>query len=204
MSKYNIILADPPWWYANRKTGGERKNKTRFGGGAMKHYPLMKDAELVALAPRIKALADDNCALFLWVTDPRKDFGIDLLKCWGFRYATSAFTWVKTCLDGKTLIYGPGTYTASNKEECLLGIKGSMVPHAKMIPSLIMKPRGLIHSRKPAVIYERIEAMYPNASKVELFARTTREGWDHWGNEVNPDIDLPIAEQGLQLRLIER
>ena len=40
------------------------------------------------------------------------------------------------------------------------------------------------HSRKPDEVAERIEALYPNASKLEMFARTTRPGWDAFGNEV--------------------
>jgi N6-adenosine-specific RNA methylase IME4 len=29
-----------------------------------------------------------------------------------------------------------------------------------------------------------IERLYPDASKLELFARSERPGWDAWGNEV--------------------
>ena len=28
-----------------------------------------------------------------------------------------------------------------------------------------------------------IESLYPTARKLELFARTSREGWTAWGNE---------------------
>ena len=31
---------------------------------------------------------------------------------------------------------------------------------------------------------EMIDNMFPNATKLEMFARQTREGWDCWGNEV--------------------
>ena len=40
------------------------------------------------------------------------------------------------------------------------------------------------HSQKPEHAYEMIEAMFPDAEKIELFARNTRNGWDCWGNEV--------------------
>ncbi len=46
------------------------------------------------------------------------------------------------------------------------------------------------HSKKPQKAYEMIESLYPNASKIELFARNKREGWDSWGNEVESDINL--------------
>lgn len=181
--KYQVILADPPWHYNNRKTGGERKNKTKFGGGAMKHYPLMKDSELLGMADFISTLADNNCALFMWTTMPRLDFGIELLKAWGFRYATNAFTWVKTSSKTGSFIYGPGYYTASNTEVVLLGVRGSMEPVKKMAPSVIKHPR-LEHSRKPD-IHGTIDEMYPSAKKIELFARRPYEGWDAWGNEIS-------------------
>ena len=41
------------------------------------------------------------------------------------------------------------------------------------------------HSRKPDEVAERIEALYPNASKLEMFARTTRSGWDVFGNDTD-------------------
>ena len=40
------------------------------------------------------------------------------------------------------------------------------------------------HSAKPDAVQERIEAMYPTARKLELFARRRRPGWDVWGDEV--------------------
>jgi N6-adenosine-specific RNA methylase IME4 len=51
------------------------------------------------------------------------------------------------------------------------------------VDSVIEAPRGR-HSEKPARFYELIERMYPQASKLELFARVSRPGWVGWGNEV--------------------
>ena len=41
------------------------------------------------------------------------------------------------------------------------------------------------HSKKPMCAYEILEDMFPDAKKLELFARSERNGWDCWGNEVN-------------------
>jgi N6-adenosine-specific RNA methylase IME4 len=30
----------------------------------------------------------------------------------------------------------------------------------------------------------QIERLYPNTNKFELFARSVRDGWDAWGDEV--------------------
>lgn len=61
--KYQIIYADPPWKYNSRAN-----HKTRFRGGASGHYNLMSMQEIERLP--IKEIADENCALFLWVTFP--------------------------------------------------------------------------------------------------------------------------------------
>lgn len=200
LDQYQVIYADPPWHYNNRKTGGERNDKTKFGGGAMKHYPLMPDADLLAMRPFIDSLADKNCALFMWATMPRLDFAIELLKGWGFRYATNAFTWVKhkkklsvsEVLGDQMLdhnwVYGPGYYTASNVEVVLLGIKGSMPPVRKMTPSIITTER-FEHSRKP-ILHCEIDHMYPEAKKIELFARNDigLPSWDVWGNHFDDEV----------------
>jgi N6-adenosine-specific RNA methylase IME4 len=42
------------------------------------------------------------------------------------------------------------------------------------------------HSAKPEQVQASIEALYPSLAKVELFARRRRDGWDAWGDEVEP------------------
>ena len=43
---------------------------------------------------------------------------------------------------------------------------------------------GLKHSKKLEDFARVIEALYPNPPLIELFARTRRDGWDSWGDEV--------------------
>ena len=40
------------------------------------------------------------------------------------------------------------------------------------------------HSAKPTEIRERIDIMFSNYPRIELFARQSVDGWDCWGNEV--------------------
>ncbi len=184
--RYSVILSDPPWWYNNRKAGGERSNKTKFGGGAMKHYPLMKDKDLLAMADAVKAITADNALMFMWATYPRLDFAIPLLNAWGFRYATVGYTWIKMTKKGDKPIYGSGGYTASNPEIVLIGVKGSLGrPVKKMTPSVIMTPR-MGHSVKPD-IHDRIRAMYPQGKALEMFARRPMAGWDSYGNQLTDE-----------------
>jgi N6-adenosine-specific RNA methylase IME4 len=49
------------------------------------------------------------------------------------------------------------------------------------------------HSQKPVCAYEMIESLYPDCSKLELFARRYRGCWDVWGNTV--DLAIQYMEQ---------
>jgi N6-adenosine-specific RNA methylase IME4 len=60
-------------------------------------------------------------------------------------------------------------------------------------PSVIIAARQE-HSRKPDEAYAMIESMYPDLPKIELFARSARDGWATWGNQApsNDDgLDIP-------------
>jgi len=174
--KYDLILCDPPYYYNSRNN-----RETKFGGGCSRYYPLMKDNELLEM----EIPSNDNAIMFMWATCPRLDFAIELMKKWGFSYKTVAFTWVKTNKDGDYKI-NPGYYTASNAEIVLLGIKGKnngrFKPVKTMTQQIIAEPIRE-HSRKPDAVIERIEMMYPHLSKIEIFSRCKREGWDQFGNE---------------------
>lgn len=184
--KYSIIYADPPWWYsqrANHKT-------TKFKGGARGHYNVMRTQDIAALP--ISDLAADNCALFLWATMPNLPEQIEVMRAWGFRYATCGFTWMKTnpstsgrlFLKHKDFFFGVGYYTKSNAELCLLGIKGKMKPINNSVSSALVAPRGR-HSAKPPEARDRIVQLFGDLPRIELFARETTSGWDAWGNEIN-------------------
>jgi N6-adenosine-specific RNA methylase IME4 len=69
-------------------------------------------------------------------------------------------------------------------ELLLIATKGNISPPdpADRCDSVIDSRRRQ-HSQKPDEAYERIEHMYPDLPKLELFARATRPGWTPWGNQ---------------------
>ncbi len=172
---YGVIYADPPWDYKGQKQhAGKGKDDT---GGALNHYPTMKLPELKALKPMIDKLAAQDCLLFMWSSSPHLDQAIDLMKSWGFRWATVGFVWDKGRVN-------PSFYTMSQIELCLIGKKGK-IPQprgARNVRQYVQHPREK-HSKKPAEVRNRIELMFPNHKKIELFARERVTGWDAWGNE---------------------
>lgn len=177
MPKYQVIYTDPPWDYKGQtQHNGKGGVKT---GGALTHYPTMTLKQLKELKPMIEDLADpDNCLMFMWTSSPHLDQAIELLKAWGFEWATIAFVWDKIKVN-------PGYYTMSQCEIVILGKIGK-IPEprgARNIRQFLSEERTR-HSAKPHEIRKRIEQMFPTQKKIEMFAREKCEGWDCWGNEV--------------------
>ena len=177
--RYSIIYADPPW-------DGLGWNKAMTGHFCpAKHYSVMSDEQIIDLP--IDQLAEENCALFLWVTYPNLRLSLDCFRRWGFRYASQAFTWAKQNPTGVGWHTGLGSYTRANAEICLLGMKGSLRVVNHDVPSLIVEPRRE-HSRKPDCARDRIINLFGALNRIELFCRFPEPGWDHWGNEVDSEI----------------
>ena len=65
------------------------------------------------------------------------------------------------------------------------------------VSSVIQAARGE-HSEKPEAVYEILETYFPGSSKIELFARKTREGWAAAGNEIQGGF-MDLAEHAASL-----
>lgn len=176
---YDVILADPPWDFKvwNKNTGSGRSTSA--------HYLTMNLDEICALP--IQKLANKNCALFLWGVWPRVFDCKDVLEAWGFRYATKAWTWIKTDKNNMKAVMGMGYYTRANDEFCLLAIRGKMPVAVHDELALIFSPRKK-HSQKPIEQYCKIDHLYPNTKRLEMFARKAHPGWDVFGNQVENSI----------------
>jgi len=164
--KFSIIYADPPWEYEySVSTSREIEN----------HYPTLELEKIKAT----EIPADDNAMLFLWAPAPKIEEALEVMKAWGFSYRTN-LVWVKDKI-------GMGYYARVKHELLLIGIKGEGIgtPLPENRPESVIFAERTEHSKKPDVFYEIIEKMYPKHSKIELFARNKREGWEGWGNEVH-------------------
>lgn len=180
MKNYKVIYADPPWSYKTYKRGSGN-------GNVLNHYETMTKDDIQKLP--VSALADDDCILFLWVTFPCLEEGLDLIRAWGFKYKTIGFNWVKRNKKSPSWFWGLGFWTRSNSEICLIATKGKPKRISMGIHSVIDTPVEA-HSRKPAVVRERIVELMGDVPRIELFAREKVEGWDVWGNEITSDIML--------------
>ncbi len=189
MKKYQIIYADPPWSYDDKKNNDP-------AWGAMT-YHTMTTEEICALP--IKDLADENCMIFIWATFPNLPEVFKVIEAWGFEYKTLGFSWIKTNKNDGRPFFGIGYYTKSNCEVCLIGIKGKPIKVSDLVSSVVIEPISG-HSRKPDTVRDRIVELCGDIPGLELFARdygdidlfgkNRMDGWDTWGNEVKNDIEL--------------
>ena len=118
--------------------------------------------------------------------------GIELLKTWGFSYKTIAFVWIKTTSKGN-YCKNVAPWTMKSSEICLLAIKGRMLKYkqANNIESLVIAERTR-HSKKPEEVRYRIEQLFGDIPRCELFCRYPADGWDVWGDEVESTVDIAI------------
>lgn len=187
--KYDIIYCDPPWDYGGKmqydKSGKKDVNENWedkiFISSANFKYPTIKTRDLKMIP--IDSITKDDCLLFMWVTSPHLEQGIDLGKYWGFDFKTVAFVWDK-------MVHNPGQYTLSYVELCLVFKKGK-IPRPRGTRNekqMIRVPRGN-HSQKPIEVLKAIERMFPTQEKIELFTRHRPDGWDVWGLDVLDNSD---------------
>lgn len=167
--KYRCIVIDPPW-DIKKIERAERPNQ-----GVALDYPTMSLEEIAdeSLVP-VRTHADDDCHLYLWVTHKYLPAGLELMEAWGFRYQC-LMTWRKNV--GMT----PFSWMYDT-EHVIFGRKGNL-PLTQLGLRLSFDSPVQGHSVKPEVFYERVRAASPGP-RIDMFARTQRDGFEVWGNEV--------------------
>lgn len=184
MKKYNVIYADPPWSYSNKKTGGSMIS------GAGSHYDTMPIEDICAMGKNeLKDLIAKDCVLFMWATVPLMPEAFKVLDAWGFKYKTM-ITW------RKVMSMGMGFWFRGQTEHLLLGTKGK-VKAFRLQEANIIQCKVEKHSKKPEVFRQLIEraiVKMESPEKLELFARHETGGWDVFGNQVSNSILLPTKK----------
>lgn len=195
---YRVIHADPAWQFKDKNTNGNR--------GAGCKYQTMSLQQMAALP--VRQIAAPDSVLLMWHVPAMPAEALQLASAWGFTVKTmKAFTWVKlnkrfaehlrrglvdvSALDETELLQlmlsatkmGLGHHTRGNSEDCLIATRGRGLPRQSCgVRQLIISP-AREHSRKPDEARQRIEQLYGDVPRIELFARESAPGWASWGNE---------------------
>ena len=174
--RFDVLLLDPPWNYYGSAT------KPAAAG---KHYTLIPDDEMEKLP--IAKIVKNPGVVFLWATCPRLDFALECIKAWNLYFRGVAFVWIKTKQNGEP-IKAQGVRPSVVKPLTELVLVASSKRLERTLPlasesvcQTVFAPRG-DHSTKPLEVQERIEQLYPDTTKLEMFARKYRKGWSCWGD----------------------
>jgi N6-adenosine-specific RNA methylase IME4 len=174
---FDLIHADPPLYFRGWSVKGEGRSPQR-------QYRCPPLSELIALP--VAGIAAPDSVLAIWVYGPRLPDTLALIEAWGFSYRGSGFVWVKVSKDGRPRM-GCGFGTRKESECLWLASRGKGLPRRdKAVREVILAPRRE-HSRKPDEASARLEKLYGDVRRVELFARERRPGWTAWGDEVPAD-----------------
>src|ERR1043166_6151341 len=209
--KYGVILADPEWEFVafSAVTGMDRSPANHYATSDAQTIAA-RDVQKLAAPDCVCALWTTDLArgirvlemwgftfksYFVWVKDIVQTNPVKDLQCAHHH---------EVLLDGEGQpIYqrylveigpaGLGYWNRDRDEILLIGTRGNIPCPAPGTqgesvwfaarPKIEGTQRGK-HSAKPPNAHEWIEKHYPHLPKIELNARTPREGWDCWGADV--------------------
>ena len=160
---FQTIVIDPPWDWS------DEGDVNQFGR-TKPEYATMPIEEIEKLP--IDKISDDNCHLYLWVTNRSLPKAFGLIKNWGFRYIT-CLTWVKPSI-------GVGNYFRGSTEQVLFAVKGCQPLKRKDVGTHFLANRGEVHSAKPDEFFSLVESC-SYAPYIDVFGRKERDGWSVWG-----------------------
>lgn len=173
--EYQLIYADPPW---QQGKGGKKTVRPKSSGGGL-DYPTC-DLETIKHHLKIASKGEGNKVLFLWTIDKYLFEAQQIAEDLGFKLH-ARMIWDK-------VVGIPAAFTVRYGHEYLLYMyKGRLTPVAKDERGKIhtvFREKATRHSKKPEIAYQIIERLYPELSKLEMYARNERPGFDSWGNQL--------------------
>ena len=164
---FDIIYADPPRRFASNSVA-------KSGRNAMRHYDCMTIPDICAMP--VAEIAARDALLLMWVTVPFAELAFSVVKAWDFA-CKSQLVWPK-----QRIATG---YWARNQHELLYICRRGKFPCLRpaLFPTSLIAGKQGVHSRKPEWVPGIVDARFPDARKIELFARASRPGWQVFGNE---------------------
>lgn len=176
--KYDILYTDPPWKQGRGGKKAARPNST----GMTVPYETMDVPGIMEIHRYVTGnLMNEKHNVFMWTIDKYLPDAEKIMDMLGYSLH-ARIIWDK--------VNGPApAYTLRFSHEYLLWFykKGNIVLPDKSKRgafTTVMRESSRRHSQKPECAYQMIESLFPEAEKLELFARTERDGWDAWGNEI--------------------
>jgi N6-adenosine-specific RNA methylase IME4 len=199
--KFNVICSDPAWAFSDRL----QKMKSPVKRSAVSQYDVMGPKQVAEID--VRSIADPSWSvLALWVPSTLLAEGLNVMTSWGYCFKQT-FVWVKIKKNidedesdlNNMIAFGMGRLFRQAHEIALIGTMGSVYSHLKNKSQRSVEfdiNQG--HSTKPELLQDRLERMFPEANKLEMFSRRIRPGWTCVGNAIDgKDINQSIRETAL-------
>lgn len=216
MKKFQTIIADPPWFFFDRlkqsdvARGAEANYKT-MSLSDIKSIPIndVSDPDGCVLGLWVpssllqegldvmKSWGFVHKQTYIWVKSKKDSFSDlknNIIKAFksGDNIKESITAACNQFSLNDTLGFGMGHLFRQTHEVCLIGINNS-----KIYKSLQNKSQRSVsfaynvrHSQKPENLQNSLEKMFPDANRLEIFARKNKEGWTCLGNELCNGEDI--------------
>lgn len=174
--KYDLVYTDPPW---SQKKGNMRKCRPKQGREL--DYKTLTIEEIKSIHEEAFRLTENKHNVFMWTIDKYLHQTEQMMQELGYTLH-ARLIW-----DKENGIAPAFTLRFSHEYLLWFYKKGKIlmpIQECRGKYTTVMREKSTVHSRKPVSAYEIIENMFPDAKKIELFARRERSGWDCWGDEV--------------------
>lgn len=177
--KFDILYTDPPWQQSRGGKKAARPNST----GTSVPYDTMNLQDIKELHSFVlNKLMNEKHNVFMWTIDKYLPQTEAFMKELGYTLH-ARIIWDKG--------NGPApAFTVRFAHEYLLWFykKGNILMPDKdkraAYSTILRENSPRCHSKKPECAYQMLETYFPQAKKLELFARFERKGWSQWGNEL--------------------
>jgi N6-adenosine-specific RNA methylase IME4 len=170
---WRCLLADPAWSFSDRNTRG----------AAERHYPTMSGVEIANMP--VREVVATDAVLGLWTPDTHLELALAVSKAWGFTF-WHLYPWLK--FKNGRLQMGLGHRMRKCHEVAFICGRGrpEILDHGVLSACLAPRTR---HSAKPPDLHIALERLCAGP-RLELVARSPRDGWTLWGNEapVAPEV----------------
>ena len=216
--KFQVIVADPPFSFSDKlqmgavKRGAQSQYKTMTIKQIcdIKVKDIVDNGAILALwvpSSLLKSGLEIMAAwgfrhtqTYVWVKTKKIPLSVLIKELFKGALRRQDKSLSKIKLEGfiesfnlnKVLSFGMGRLFRQTHEMCLIGINdNSIYKHLKnKSQRSVSFASNMKHSQKPNSLQESLELMFPDANKIELFARKQRQGWTCLGNEVCNGEDI--------------
>lgn len=177
---FSCIVADPPWRVNRLASPGSKGFGTQpeVLRSIPLEYPTMSLDELCAL----KVPAAKDAHLYIWTINSYVEGSYRVARAWGFEPSTM-LSWMKSPMG-----LGHGGTFSNTTEFILFCRRGALKAKRRVDRTWFAWPRGA-HSQKPEAFQNIVESVSPGPY-LEMFARRKREGWAHFGNQIESEVSI--------------